>query len=112
MHFFPYSIRPGTSAAYFEGQIDPKVKAKRIGELSVVANDLSNKFRSRFLGRSREVLWERSVKDVGQGQRAWSGLTDNYIRVRTTHQSDISNRIVPSRLTAIDGDWMSAEVCG
>ena len=111
MHFFPYSIRPGTSAAFFDGQIDPKVKAERISQLSTVADDLSHEFKSGFLGHSRAVLWERPVHRDGQGNRVWSGLTDNYIRVRTSSQTDLSNRILPSELTAINGDWMSAEVC-
>ncbi len=110
IHFFPYSIRPGTSAAYFEEQLDPKVKAERIAELSVVASDLSKKFRSRFLLQSREVLWEQKLSEDRQGHRVWSGLTDNYIRVRTSSQTDLSNRIMLSKLTAIDADWMSAEV--
>ncbi len=110
MHFFPYSIRPGTSAAHYEGQIDPQVKAARIAELSGVADDLSNKFRSRFIGQSRAVLWERALDRGRQDNQVWSGLTDNYIRVRTLAESDLSNRIMQSRLTAIDGDWMTAEI--
>ncbi len=110
VHFFPYSVRPGTSAAYLEGQIDPRVKAERISELAVVAADLSMKFRSRFLRQSRAVLWERPANGGQGGHRVWSGLTDNYIRVRTTNEADLSNRITQSKLTALDGDWMTAEV--
>ena len=111
VHFFPYSVRPGTSAAYLEGQIDPRVKAERIAELSVVAGDLSKKFRGRFLRQSRSVLWEGRAARDRRGGRLWSGLTDNYIRVRTSSEADLSNRIIPSELTAIEGDWMTAEVC-
>ena len=111
VHFFPYSVRPGTSAAYLEGQIDPRVKAERIAELSVVAGDLSKKFRSRFLRQSRSVLWEGRAARDRRGGRLWSGLTDNYIRVRTSSEVDLSIRIIPSELTAIEGDWMTAEVC-
>lgn len=111
MHFFPYSIRPGTSAAHFGGQVDPRIKAERIAELSVIASELSMTFRRRFLCHSRAVLWERPLKRDRQGCRVWSGLTDNYIRVRTSSGTDLSNQIMPSKLTAIDGDWMSAEVC-
>ncbi len=110
MHFFPYSVRPGTSAAFFDGQVDPKVKAERISQLSAVAHDLSHEFRSGFLGHSRAVLWERRLHEDGQGNQVWSGLTDNYIRVRTSNQTNLSNRILPSQLTAITGEWMSAEV--
>ena len=57
VHVFPYSIRPGTSAAYLEEQVDPKVKTERVAALANVARDLFVEFRSRFLGHSREVLW-------------------------------------------------------
>lgn len=110
VHVFPYSVRPGTSAAHFEGQIDPQIKTERVAELSNVAGDLSRTFRSRFLGHSREVLWERSLDGAESGRLVWSGLTDNYIRVRTLSLTDLSSQIVPARLTGIDGDLMIAEV--
>ena len=111
VHFFPYSVRPGTSAAHFQGQIDPRIKSMRIAEFADVASRLSDKFRRRFIGNSRAVLWERSVNGERNGHRVWSGLTDNYIRVRTSNVSDLSNRIVHSKLTALDADWVNAEVC-
>ena len=112
LHVFPYSIRPGTTAAYFEGQVDSEAKTDRAAELATVARGLSHKFRTKFLGRDREVLWERSVKRNGHAGPVWSGLTDNYIRVRTSTQEDLANRIALTRLTSIDGDCVLAEVPG
>lgn len=110
VHYFPYSVRPGTSAAHFGGQIDPRTKSERVAEIGIAAKDLSNRFKSRFLGHSREVLWERPIGGQRNCNQVWSGLTDNYIRVRTSDATDLANRIVTSRLTSIDGDWMNAEV--
>ena len=112
VHVFPYSIRPGTSAAYFDAQVDAAAKTERAAELTALARDLSLGFRSRFLGRSREVLWERVVESGAAEHPVWSGLTDNYIRVRTSAEADLSNRIAASTLTSIEGDWVRAEVLG
>ena len=40
----------------------------------------------------------------------WSGLTDNYLRVRAACGSTLSNRITNARLTSLEGDWVLAEV--
>ena len=110
VHVFPYSIRPGTSAAHFTEQLDSETKTERVAELAAVARDLSLNFRNRFLGQRRSVLWERTVGRDAPETLVWSGLTDNYIRVRTSTEVDLANRIASSRLTSIDGDWVRAEV--
>jgi len=73
-HIFPYSIRPGTSAAHFDDQIDVRVRTRRAEELRTVADEMARKHRYSFVGSVRSVLWE--------GARGRSGLSDNYLRVR------------------------------
>lgn len=73
-HIFPYSIRPGTSAAHFDDQIDVRVRTRRAEELRTVADEMARTHRSSFVGSVRSVLWE--------GARGTSGLSDNYLRVR------------------------------
>jgi len=73
-HIFPYSIRPGTTAAHFDDQIDVRVRTRRAEELRTVADEMARKHRSSFVGSVRSVLWE--------GVRGTSGLSDNYLRVR------------------------------
>lgn len=73
-HIFPYSIRPGTSAAHFDDQIDVRVRTRRAEELRTVADVMAKRHRSSFVGSIRSVLWE--------GARGASGLSDNYMRVR------------------------------
>ena len=62
-------------------------------------------FRESQLGAVRPVLWER-----GANGGAWSGLTDNYLRVRTVGDFSLSNQITKARLTAVEGDWVLSEV--
>ena len=75
-----------------------------------MAHYLSRNFKNRFLGGSREVLWERAVERDASEHQFWSGLTDNYIRVRASTESDLTNQITTTRLTSIDGEWVKAEI--
>ena len=61
VHVFPYSIRPGTSAAYFGEHLDPTVKSSRVKELTKVVDDLGRHFRETSVGQTRPVLWERAT---------------------------------------------------
>jgi len=65
-------------------------------------------FRLGSLGQTRPVLWE-----PGKGRDAggiWSGLTDNYLRVKAQSDRDLGNVITDARLTGLDGDWVTGEV--
>ncbi|MDA1280104.1 MAG: tRNA (N(6)-L-threonylcarbamoyladenosine(37)-C(2))-methylthiotransferase MtaB [Chloroflexi bacterium] len=73
-HVFPYSVRPGTSAAHFGDQVDVDVRTLRAQELRSLADAMAVKHRRSFVGSVRPVLWE--------GKRGTSGLSDNYLRVR------------------------------
>ena len=108
VHVFPYSIRDGTSAAYFDGQIDPRIKSQRVRLLSETADQMAREFRKCFIGDTRSVLWEQSTHS--DGETVWTGLTDNYLRVRTATTADLANQITPATIEALDGKTMTARV--
>ena len=108
IHVFPYSIREGTSAAHFNGQIDPRIKSQRVRLLTEAADRIAGDFRKSFIGDTRPVLWERSIPS--NGKAVWTGLTDNYLRVRTTASDDLANRITPATIEALDGGALTARV--
>ena len=110
MHIFPFSPRPGTSANHFGGKVAAETKKQRTAEMLELAKEGFRKFREDQLGQTRPVLWE-SVRQVA-GTPAWSGLTDSYIRVYTDSREDLSNRIIPSRLLEVNGEWVSAKTSG
>ncbi len=85
-HIFPYSIRPGTSAALFDDQVKVRTRTYRAEELREITDAMALRHRLSFLGKVRSVLWE--------GVRGTSGLTDNYMRVR----------LEPGKLTTIARD--------
>ncbi len=100
MHIFPYSSRPGTTAAHFVDDLPPWEKKDRVGRMMEVAERGFRAFRTRQLGRTRPVLWES--KRVDDGGITWQGLTDNYIRVYGKTDRDLSNSISMAQLTELD----------
>ena len=105
IHAFPYSPRPGTSAAHFKGKVAQPEKRERMGGMLALSAESRQGFREGQLGAVRPVLWERAATGG-----VWSGLTDNYLRVRTASGQSLSNRITNARLTDLEGDWVLAEV--
>lgn len=88
IHVFPYSVRTGTAAASLPGRVTAKVKKQRSDSMLSLAEESAASFRARFAGTMRPVLWEQPSADG-----TWTGLTDNYIRVSTRSDEDLSNRI-------------------
>ena len=105
IHAFPYSFRPGTSAAYFGNQVPEPEKRARMGEMLALSADSAFRFRESQLGAVRPVLWEQT----SGGKGIWSGLTDNYLRVRAASDASLANRITDARLMELDGDWVMGE---
>jgi threonylcarbamoyladenosine tRNA methylthiotransferase MtaB len=108
MHVFPYSVRPGTSAAHFDGQVPSEAKARRVRALMELGDVHSARFRARSIGEVRPVLWEEARES--DGQTAWSGLTDNYIRVVAESHERLANTIRPARLVSAGNGAVTAEV--
>ena len=107
MHVFPYSVRPGTSAAHYGDRVDPVAKGKRVDLLLDLAARHSADFRRSLLGQVRPVLWEDRVKD-GDGW-LWSGLTDNYARVYARDDGLLGNSITQTRLIEERGSALLGE---
>ena len=108
MHVFPYSSRPGTSAAHFGGKVSPPITRDRVGKLIALSQRQSNSYRSSLLGDTRAVLWE-SRSDGNRGP-VYRGLTDNYVRVHTSRNRDLTNQITNATLLTFEGDSILAEV--
>lgn len=85
LHVFKFSPRPGTEAAGRKPQVPPEVKEKRSREMITLGEELSRKFRDRFLGRALPVLFEKEVdtpRDERDEMVFMEGFTPNYLRVR------------------------------
>ena len=94
IHVFSYSPRQGTQAATMSNQVEDKVKRERSQKMLALAGESAHNFRQQFLGKTMRVLWEKR-----SGDGIWSGLTDNYVRVYTKSSEDLTNQLLPVRLT-------------
>jgi threonylcarbamoyladenosine tRNA methylthiotransferase MtaB len=109
-HIFKYSARPGTQAAKMPNQVPYSEKKRRSEAMIALARRSSKAFRRRFIGRNLEVLWEGRVRVGRKERRSWFGLTDNYIRVVTESEKDLTNTITPTQLVALTEDGVRGEV--
>jgi threonylcarbamoyladenosine tRNA methylthiotransferase MtaB len=114
IHVFPYSARQGTAAARFSGQVIEAERKRRVHVLTALDAQLGRDVRAAFVGQVRPVLWENTVGRRGDagGTATWSGLTDNYLRVRAEAPAavDLHNRITGTRLAGLDGDDLLGNV--
>ena len=101
LHIFPYSARPGTTAAQMPGRVSEKVIKQRSSVMLELADSAADEFARRFKGKTREVLWE---KELRHGSGIYSGLTDNYIRTYTKSSRDIANTISKVSMTGLAGN--------
>lgn len=98
MHIFKYSRRKGTVAAGMPGQIPDGVKAQRSNVLLEMEASQSKAFRSFYIGREAEVLFEES-KVIG-GRIYQIGHTPDYVKVALETKEDLSNQIKTVKIHA------------
>ena len=106
IHVFPYSPRQGTEAARMPQPVGDKVKRERSQRMLALAKESIQNFSQQFLGKTMPVLWEK------QSDGIWSGLTDNYIKVYTKSDEDLTNKLLPVKLVEVKGDGVWGEVVG
>jgi threonylcarbamoyladenosine tRNA methylthiotransferase MtaB len=92
MHVFPYSARPGTKAARMADKVGDGEKKRRCQLMLDLAHRNAFSFRARFVGQSRDVLWE------GRKDGIWFGLTENYLRVFLPSQEYLGNRVLATKV--------------
>ncbi len=92
IHIFTYSQRPQTKA-YSMKQVPMHVRRVRSQILHDKAREIHIRFCERFIGQTRQVLFEKSVRNQ---QR--EGFTDNYLRVAVSNHEDQNNMILPVEL--------------
>ena len=93
LNVFPYSQRPGTSAAHLSLNVEGPEKRHRMDVMLALAWGQALLYRQTLLGATCPVLWETSRSVAGD--QVWSGLTDSYVRVATWSTEPLHNRITP-----------------
>lgn len=106
LHVFPYSIRPGTKAAGFAGQVPKKVKEERVASLRQLSDSKKAAFYKSQLGRTWPVLVEGRRDEHG----LLKGFTANYISVNFSGPDRLLHTVAPVKLLALQGDSVLAEM--
>lgn len=92
MHIFKYSRRRGTRADRMSGQLTDREKAARSDVLLALEKRQSQAFRSDYIGRQAEVLWE-DKREI-EGGLYWVGHTKDYVKVAVpAGKENLSNTI-------------------
>jgi len=103
IHVFSYSPREGTQASQMPHQVAAQVKKERSQKMLALAKESAQSFSQQFIGKTMPVLWEKR-----SGDDLWSGHTDNYIKVYTRSNKDLTNKLLPVKLGELfnqDGVW-------
>jgi len=99
LHVFTYSERPNTVAVEMAGAVPQNARRERSRLLRSLSMKKRRYFYHQHLGSARQALFE-SDDDNG-----WMyGFTDNYIKVKTTFDPQLANRLMPVQLETIDPD--------
>lgn len=98
-HVFSYSTRPGTAATRMDNHVPAKTMKVRSKNLSELSRGKRADFYRQFVDRRVSVLFESS-----ESAGWWSGLTDNYIRVRVPSTTVSSNEIHTVQITGAMGE--------
>jgi len=106
IHIFTYSPRTGTAATRMAGHVSGDVKRQRSRALHALAAQLKAEHLARYVGATRQVLWEGPGEVLASGLVRWTGYTDNYLRVQTETRPEVEleNRIMAVRFTGLAGD--------
>ena len=96
LHVFSFSKRPGTAAVRMSHHVPERVIKLRSRKLSELSRMKRLAFYQRFVGRTMPVLFE-SRNQHG----AWTGLTDNFVRVGVQSPQEFGNTIKPVVITGI-----------
>ncbi len=108
-HVFTYSPMPGTVAACMPNQVPSAVRKERNACMRTAFTESSLQYQSNFLGLVMPVLWESATLLEPQGWQL-SGLTDNYLRVRTHASRPLCNQITPVRLLGLSNGVFDGQI--
>ncbi len=102
LHVFTYSERKNTLAEKLSDKIPVNIRKQRNHQLRQLSQKKQHYFYQKNIGSVRKVLWEDNEKNGRM-----FGFTDNYIKVSTEYQSELSGKTVEVFLN----EWDSKNHC-
>ncbi len=105
IHVFPYSIRKNTKAATMPNQVNEIEKKNRAEKLIRLSDILMDKYESKFIGKTMDIITEKNHKDE------IVGFTSNYIKIYVNNSANILvNSIISVKLISRDSNYVYADV--
>lgn len=98
VHVFPYSSRPGTPAASFDGQLTEAEKAERSHRMQTAADEIRSQLAQAMQGSTEQVLLETPLSGT-----LFTGYTRLYLPVAVNAPGHQSGEIVDVTLGEWDG---------
>ena len=106
VHTFTFSPRKGTVAYEMTDQIPNDIKSERNRTMAFKSEQTKNRVMESFLGFEDTALLEQQLADGD-----WTAYTSRYIPVIVKNSGHLAGGdIVNVRLTAVDGQRMTAEI--
>ena len=113
VHVFKYSIRKGTAAAKFPGQLTDNQKSQRSDVLLQITRKQAHQYRENFIGEKVKVLWEDT--ETIDGQIYLTGYTERYVRVAGVFQNnegEMSGKFSEMKVTGfLKNDILLGTIC-
>jgi len=101
LHVFTYSERANTKAVQMDEVVPQRERSERSKILRILSEKKRRKFYEDNLETSASVLFENNVKED-----LMEGFTENYIRVKSQYNPELTNKIRPVRLKNIAHDGL------
>jgi threonylcarbamoyladenosine tRNA methylthiotransferase MtaB len=108
-HVFSFSPRPGTAAIHLPDKIPSNVARQRNARMRQIFQHSANEYRQKHAGQNLHVLWEKAIP-TDDDRWQLSGLSDNYLRVRTISTSPCHNKIMDVHITRVEQDGLAGEI--
>lgn len=104
MHVFSYSKRHKARARHLSDEVTNDDIQKRSKILRDLSLEKKIDFMQRMINTTQDVLFEEKKNQY------WSGLTDNYLRIFTPSNKDLSNKFFPVQLTQCTDNKLFAKL--
>lgn len=103
MHLFPFSKRDGTNACEIKNHLSNAEKKKRVHEVSLLSKKQYNDFKSSFVGKEVEVLFEYEKDGY------LFGHSGEYLPVMSKLDASFLNSIVKVKITSLKDEMLYSE---
>ncbi|MCP4681441.1 MAG: tRNA (N(6)-L-threonylcarbamoyladenosine(37)-C(2))-methylthiotransferase MtaB [Desulfobacterales bacterium] len=107
VHVFPFSSRPGTAAAAFDGQCDPKLVKKRAAELRDLGQTKRTAFYKSCLKKEFPILAEGRHSEEKETMK---GTSDNYLPVLFGSSRDCTGELISVHMDGVRGEVVVGSV--